>query len=164
MIQNAPWLKHYGDVPKSLDYPVTSMSELVLQSAAKYPDAVAYIFFGTKVSYSGFAARIDACARALAAAGIKEDERVTIYMPNVPQAVIMFYAVNRIGAVANMVHPLSAEEEIVFYINSSKSVAALTLDQFYTKFEPIMDRTTLKMLIVSGIDDGLAGLRKLPTG
>lgn len=53
MIQNAPWLKHYGDVPKSLDYPDTSMSELVLQSAEKYPDAVPYVFFGSKVSYSG---------------------------------------------------------------------------------------------------------------
>ncbi len=81
-------------------------------------------------------------------------------MPNTPQAVIMFYAVNRVGAVANMVHPLSAEEEIVFYINDSGSAAALTLDQFYPKFKSIMDRTSLKTLILTGIDDGLKGFKE----
>ena len=54
---------------------------------------------------------IDACAKALTAQKIKAGDRVTICLPNVPQAVIMFYAINKIGAVASMVHPLSAENE-----------------------------------------------------
>jgi long-chain acyl-CoA synthetase len=161
MTMNAPWLKYYENVPKNLDYPDCSMSDLVFETVKKHPDIIAYEFFGSKVTYKAFAAKIDECARALAAAGIKTDDRVTICMPNTPQAVIMFYAVNKIGAVANMVHPLSAEEEIVFYINSSKSAAALTLDQFYPKFKSIADRTALKLLILSGIDDGLDGLKKL---
>jgi long-chain acyl-CoA synthetase len=136
------------------------MVELVLETVKKYPDLIAYDFFGTKVTYAEFARQIDDCARALAAAGIRPDERVTICMPNTPQAVILFYAVNRIGAVANMVHPLSAEEEIVFYIQSSNSVAALTLDQFYPKFESIMDRLPLRLLILADIDDGLRGVKK----
>jgi long-chain acyl-CoA synthetase len=53
----------------------------------------------------------------------------------------MFYAVNLIGAVANMIHPLSAEKEIEFYLNESESVAAITLDQFYGKFESIRANT-----------------------
>jgi long-chain acyl-CoA synthetase len=158
---NAPWLKHYGSVPKNLQYPDCSMSDLVFRAAGKYPDAAAYDFFETGATYREFAGEIDECARALAGAGIKADDRVTICMPNVPQAVIMFYAVNRIGAVANMVHPLSAEEEIVFYINNSSSVAALTLDQFYPKFASIMDRICIKTLILTGIDDGLKGFKKL---
>lgn len=158
---NAPWLEHYGNVPKNLQYPDCSMSDLVFQTARKYPDTAAYDFFGSRASYAEFAGKIDECARALAAAGIKADDRVTICMPNVPQAVIMFYALNRIGAVANMVHPLSAEEEIVFYVNSSSSVAALTLDQFYPKFEAIMDRICIKTLLITGIDDGLKGIKKL---
>ncbi|NLA87225.1 MAG: long-chain fatty acid--CoA ligase, partial [Clostridiales bacterium] len=161
MILNAPWLEHYGNVPETLTYPDCSMSDLVFKAAAKYPDTTAYDFFGAGATYSGFAGQIDACARALSAAGIKPDDRVTICMPNTPQAVVMFYALNRIGAVANMVHPLSAEEEIVFYINSSNSVAALTLDQFYPKFESIMSRISIKTLILTGIDDGLRGISKI---
>ncbi|NMA25889.1 MAG: long-chain fatty acid--CoA ligase [Clostridiales bacterium] len=158
---NAPWLKHYGNVPTNLQYPDCSMSDLVFQAARKYPDVAAYDFFGCRASYAELTEKIDECARALASAGIKADDRITICMPNVPQAVIMFYAVNRIGAVANMVHPLSAEEEIVFYINNSNSVAALTLDQFYPKFEAILDRICIRTLIISGIDDGLKGIKKL---
>ena len=158
---SAPWLKHFGNVPSNLDYPDCSMSDLVYRAARKDPAVTAYDFFGTRVTYREFAGKIDECARALTAAGIKVDDRVTICMPNTPQAVVMFYAVNRIGAVANMVHPLSAEEEIVFYINSSNSVAALTLDQFYPKFEAIMDRISLKSLILTGIDDGLKGIKKI---
>jgi len=157
---NAPWLRHYGNVPVHLDYPDCSMSELVLETVRKYEKVTAFDFFGCTLTYREFGEKIDECARAVAAAGIKPGERVTICMPNTPQAVIMFYAVNRAGAVANMVHPLSAEEEIVFYINSSESVAALTLDQFYPKFEAIMERTCLKTLILSGIDDGLSGIKK----
>lgn len=157
---NAPWLRHYGNVPVHLDYPDCSMSELVLETVRKYENVTAFDFFGCTLTYREFGEKIDECARAVAAAGIKPGERVTICMPNTPQAVIMFYAVNRAGAVANMVHPLSAEEEIVFYINSSESVAALTLDQFYPKFEAIMERTCLKTLILSGIDDGLSGIKK----
>jgi long-chain acyl-CoA synthetase len=161
MKAEAPWLKFYGIVPSHLEYPDCSMVELVLETAVKYPDIMAFDFFGTKVTYREFAGKIDACAKALAALGIKEDERVTICMPNTPQAVIMFYAINRIGAVANMIHPLSAEEEIVHYINTSSSVAALTLDQFYPKFESITDRLSIKTLILTGIDDGLSGVKKL---
>ncbi len=158
---SAPWLEHYDNVPKNLQYPDCSMSDLVLEAARKYPDYIAYDFFGSKATYREYAGKIDECARALATAGIKAGDRVTICMPNTPQAVIMFYAVNRMGAVANMVHPLSAEEEIVFYVNSSSSVAALTLDQFYPKFESIMDRLTIKTLILTGIEDGLSGIKKI---
>ena len=161
MSLNAPWLNHYGDVPKTLDYPDCSMVALVLEAVKRYPDYTALDFFGCRMTYGAFADRIDEAARGLAAAGIKAGERVTICMPNTPQAVILLYAVNRIGAVANMVHPLSAEEEIVFFVNGSHSVAALTLDQFYSKFEPNMDRMpTLRTLILAGIDDGLSGIKK----
>jgi long-chain acyl-CoA synthetase len=160
MALNAPWLRHYGDIPQNLEYPDCSMADLVSESARRYPNVPAYDFFGSRATYGRFAEKIETCARALAAAGIKADERVTICMPNTPQALIAFYAVNRIGAVANMVHPLSAEEEIVFYINGSNSVAVLTLDQFYPKFEAIRDRINLRLLILAGIDDGLDGIKK----
>jgi long-chain acyl-CoA synthetase len=157
---NAPWLRHYGNVPEHLDYPDCSMSALVLETVKKYPDITACDFFGSTLTFREFAEKIDACARALAATGIKPGERVTICMPNTPQAIIMFYAVNRVGAVANMVHPLSAQEEICYYVSNSNSVAALTLDQFYPKFEAVMDRTPLRTLILAGIDDGLSGIKK----
>ena len=66
---------------------------------------------------------------------MRPGEKVTICLPNMPMAIAMFYGVNMIGAIANMIHPLSAEGEIEFYLNDSESVAAITVDMFYHKFE-----------------------------
>jgi long-chain acyl-CoA synthetase len=160
MTLKAPWLKHYGDVPHTLNYPDCSISQLVFSAAQKYPDYIAYNFFGCKKSYRKFYDEILLCADGLLAIGIQSDDRVTICMPNTPQAVIMFYALNHIGAVATMVHPLSAEEELVRFINSSSSVAVLTLYQFADKLSEILPRTGVRTLFLCGIEDGLSGIKK----
>ena len=58
---------------------------------------------------------------------------MTICLPNIPQALDCFYAVNRMGAVANMVHPLSAQSEIVYYLTVAESHIIVTVDLFYEK-------------------------------
>ncbi|MCL2820688.1 MAG: AMP-binding protein [Oscillospiraceae bacterium] len=161
MTINAPWLKSYGNIPHSLNYPDCSMAKMIFDTAEKYPDITAYDFFGCKQTYKNFASEIQQCARGLLSIGIRKADRFTICMPNTPQAVVMFYAVNLIGAVANMVHPLSAEEELVNYINGSNSTAVLTLDQFSPKFDEIMPRTEAGKLILAGVEDGLKGIKKI---
>ena len=152
---NTPWLNNYGDVPFNLEYFDGSMFEAVELVAGKYPDYIAFDFMGAKTSYRKFVKQVVCCARSLCAVGIKSGDKVTICMPNCPQTVIMFYAVNLIGAVANMVHPLSAEKEIEFYLKDSQSVAAITLDQFYPKFESVLKEVQLPYLIITSIADAL---------
>ena len=157
-----PWMPFMNGIPAQLDYFEGSMCEAVENIAEKYPNVIAYDFMGSHTNYRRCVEEIHACARALRAAGVKENDRVTIAMPNAPQAMSMFYAVNMVGAIANMIHPLSAEGEIEFYLNDSKSVAALTLDQFYGKFANIRQNTPgLKTLIVASIKDALNPVMKL---
>ena len=134
---SAPWLKYYGNTPASLEYPHKTMYEMVAAAAKKYPDHTAYIFMGKKTSYTEFMKRIHAAAKGLYKMGIRKGDKVTICMANTPQALDCFYALNRIGAIPNMIHPLSAAQEIAFYLNFSQSKAILTLDQFYEKVASI---------------------------
>ncbi len=157
----APWLDSYGDVPKTLEYFDGTLYEAVCKTAIEYPDFVAFDFMGKKTSYKKMISDIEECARALVTLGIVKDDRVTVALPNCPQAVIIFYAINAVGAVANMIHPLSSENEIKFFINKSKSVLAITLDQFYAKFSSIRADTTLKHLIITSIKDALAPVTKI---
>jgi len=157
----APWLSNYGDIPTTLTYKTGTMWEAVLDVAKEYPDYYAYMFMGKTTTYKQFTVEVDTCAKALRAIGIKEGDKITICMPNCPQAVIMFYAVNVVGAIANMIHPLSSENEIAFYINDSKSVAAITLDQFYGKFAAIRDKINLNHLLIADIKDALSPIMKL---
>ena len=135
---SAPWLAFYGSTPASLSYPDKTMYQLLADTAAEYPQNTACIFQGKKTSYARLLQRIDAAARGLYRAGIRKGDRVTVCMPNCPQALDCFYALNRLGAVANMIHPLSAAQEIAFYLNVSRSRAILTLDQFYGKVASIL--------------------------
>ncbi len=131
----APWLKYFGDMPAHLDYPKGSMYEAVRESAItkKKMNSVAYEFQGKKTNYKHFLNKIEVLGKAYKSIGIDEGDMVTVCMPNTPQGVDTFYALNRIGAVPAMIHPLSAVGEIAFYINSTHSKAVLVVDLFYEK-------------------------------
>ena len=153
---NAPWKSSLGEVPFNLDYFDGSMFEAVEKIAQQYPNNIAFDFMGRSTSYKSLVKEIEACAKALRTIGVREGDKVTIAMPNCPQAIQMFYAVNLIGGVCNMIHPLSAEKEIEFYLNESESVTAITLDQFYNKFENIRHNTKVVNIVIASIKDELS--------
>ena len=141
---------------RHLEYPEKTMFQMVEQNATDHPSAVAYEFFNKKTTYKDFVSRIEQAARAFIAAGIRRDDVVTICLPNVPQALICFYALDRIGAVANMVHPLSAQYEIAFYLNFSGSKMILTADMFCEKVEHALQRVQQRVtILVCRIQDEL---------
>ena len=152
----APWKDHLGDVPMHLNYFEGSMFEAVANIALQYPDNVAFDFMGRPTTYRRLVAEVEKCAKALKTIGVREGDAVTIAMPNCPQAIFMFYAVNLVGGIANMIHPLSAEKEIEFYLNESRSVTAITLDQFYHKFERIRENTGVVNIIIASVKDELS--------
>ena len=149
---SAPWLSFYGNTPTTLRYPSATMHQLVRAAAKKYPANIAHTFMGKKTTYREFVERIDDAAKGLTALGITKGDRVTICMPNCPQALECFYGLNRIGAIPNMIHPLSAPQEIAFYLDMSKSKAILTLDQFYEKVAGVAGDTTI---LIAKIKDAL---------
>lgn len=119
--------------PVSHPYPETTMFGALKQAAERFPTAPAFDFMGKITSFSTMIQKMEMAAGAFYQAGIRKNDVVTICMPNTPQAVICLYALNRIGAIANMVHPLSSQKNITFYLDYSESKMILTLDQFYPK-------------------------------
>ena len=151
-----PWKDNLGDLPMHLDYFEGTMYEAVKAIAEKYPNNVAFDFMGKSTTYKKLIEEIETCAKALRTIGIGDGDKVTIAMPNCPQSIYLFYAINAVGGIANMIHPLSAEKEIEFYLNESQSVTAITLDQFYHKFENIRHNTKVVNIVIASIKDALA--------
>ena len=140
-----------------LEYPEKTMFQMVERVAQDSPDAPAYEFYGRQVSYSAFVQRIQRAARAFTAMGIGKGDVVTICLPNIPQALDCFYALSRIGAVANMVHPLSAQNEITFYLNFSGSKVILTADMFCEKVEAALKQVDHPVtILVARMQDELS--------
>lgn len=155
---NAPWMKYYEGMPETLTYPSGSMYEAIRDYATAHNKlhSNAYEFQGKATNYEQFLGKIDRVARAYSAIGIGEGDRVTVCMPNAPQGIDTFYALNRIGAIPAMIHPLSAVGEITFYIKNSESKAVLVLDLFYEKvLEALKEIDRPVKVIVARIKDEL---------
>ena len=150
-----PHLELYGNVPITLDYPDCSMHEMLYEAVKKYPHYEALEYFGKSISYKKFYGKVETAAKALKAIGVAPGEKVTICMPNTPEAIIMFYAVNMIGAVASMIHPLSSENEVEFYMDAAKSKYILTVNLLAKKVISAANRVDAKKIIIANISDGM---------
>lgn len=154
----APWLSSFGSLPHTLVYSEKSMSAAVLDTAEREKEFPALTFMGRKISFTEMAGNIDLAAKAFYAAGVRPGNRVLVCLPNVPQAIYCLYGLNRIGAVAAMVHPLSAVGEIVHYLEEAQCDVAVTLDQFYAKFLEVKKQYPFRKLVIARVSDELPGV------
>lgn len=146
------------------DVPDVSMFGMVKISQKSHPDAAAYEYYGKSYTYSELVKNIEKISESYAAIGVKKGDIVTILMPNTPETVLSIYALNRIGAVANIVHPLSAQEEIKGYINASESRVLLCVDICTEKVAAVIDGTKLETVIVASAAESMnAVMRTLYT-
>lgn len=152
---DAPWYQFYDDIPRHIDYPDYSLYEAVLDIAVKYPNYTAYSYYGNNCSYEKFIMEIKQCSRAFKKMNINDGDVVTICMPNTPEAVICFYALNRLGAICNMIHPLSSEGEIKNYLNISDSKMIVAVDMVYEKISNIVEDTSVKDIVLVSVSNSM---------
>lgn len=143
------WIYHHNKLPKSVNYFEGSLYDAVYESALKYPYNTAIEYENNQITYKQLIKKINKVAKCLKYLGVQKGDKVTICMPNTPEEVAMFYAINEIGAVANMIHPLSSEKDIEYYLNKSDSKVMLCIDIAYKKVNNIIDNTNLKKVIVT---------------
>ncbi len=161
-LEERPWIKYYKEegYPYHLEYRDCSMVDALLEAVEKWPENVAYSYYGHKITYRQFAKKIENAARALKNYGVKEGDVVTICMPNTPEGITMVYAVNMVGAICNMVHPLSSEKELEYYITNTGSRYVLVIDAAFDKIYRVRDSANLERIIVVRPSDGLGFFKK----
>lgn len=156
-----PWLKYYKEgVPAHLNYPKGTMVGYFLEAVARYPENIAIEYYGRTYTYRAFYEMIRDTAKSLKSQGVKEGDTIAICMPNIPEAILMFYAANMVGALVSLIHPLSAEKEIQNYINGSGATFLLSLDLVYDKVHNIVDNTCIKKIVIASAGDSLKTIKK----
>ena len=111
-ILNYPWEKYYKPEDRNIDVPDISIYEYFEKSCFTISDEVALNYFGVKMTFKELIENIDLCSKSYRCYGVRSGDVISICMPNTPEAIIAFYAANKIGAVVNFIHPLSSEDEI----------------------------------------------------
>lgn len=158
---NYPWYKYYIGMKKHLNYPECSMYEMVLNTSKKHPANIAYSYYGNKVTYRGFIKKIDEAACAFIRMGVKKGDYVTIAMPNTPEALTCFYALNKLGAICNMMHPLSSEEEFKYGINLVKSKYLMVADIAYQKIKNIRKDICVEKILYAPVCESMDPLMRI---
>ena len=148
-----PWAKFYTKEDLKVKVPDTSMYEVLKEAVLIYESRPMINYFGKRFTYREFLNSVDRAALAFRSQGVRRGDIVTICMPNTPEAMISFYALNKIGAICNMIHPLSGETEIKEYLVSTNSVMLIMIDLCYEKVKNIIKETSVyKTIVVSARD------------
>ncbi len=145
-----PWLKYYSQEVIDAPLPECTIYEHIFNNNQDNLDRMALIYYGTKISYRKMFREISLIAGTLEDSGIKKGDIVTVCMINSPETIYLIFALNKIGAVANMVYGSSTSEELKKYILDVKSKIVFTLDIFQDKFAQIVDEAQLERVVVVG--------------
>ncbi len=151
-----PWVKFYEPgVKEHLTYPDLTVDKVLSESARRFPDHTALLFYGTKITYADLDLLVNRFANALAGLGVKKGDRVALMLPNVPQMVIAYYGALRLGAIAVATNPLYKEHELEVQLKDSGASTLVAVDLFYPVISPVLPKTEVKHLILCGIKDYL---------
>ena len=157
-----PWLKFYSDRAINSSVPTITIWEYMYESNKNYPNDIAIRYFSREIRFKEFFNHIDECAKSLNTLGVKPGEIVTVALPSIPEALYIVYALNKIGAVANMIHPLAGENEIVNYINEVESKVVIIFDKTLDIIKNSIGKTGIKQAVVVTAGESLSiGMKQL---
>lgn len=156
------WLRFYDDdVPRTLTFPPITIPDILRQTAEQYPNQIATVFVGGRLTYKQLKQQIDRLAGGLSELGIRKGDRVAIMLPNCPQAVIAYYAVLSLGAATVLTNPLYVESELEQLWGDAGVKAAIFLNMFWPKIESVSQKLNIEHLIATGIHDYMSPLKSV---
>lgn len=157
-----PWLKYYSEEAIHAPLPECTVYEYLWENNKDFPKDIALEYLGSEISYGELFAHIDKCVKALTALNVKQGDIVTVAMPSIPEALYMVYALNKMGAVANMIHPLAGEKELLHYLNEVNSEVAIIFESTYKIIAESIHTTPVKKAVVVSAGDSLSfGIKQL---
>jgi long-chain acyl-CoA synthetase len=150
------WFKSYdAEVPRHLDYPDLDIHALVRRAADENPQAVAIRFMGLSLTYGRLMELVDRLATALHKRGLARGDRVVLLLPNCPQFVICFFALQRLGVTAVLANPLNVERELIFKFQDSGARALIALDLLSQRVNNVQKEVSLDLVVYTSVGDFL---------
>ena len=155
-----PWLKYYTEEAINAPLPECTIYEYVYTKNKDNLTNNAIDYFGHKYTYAQMFDEIEKTTRAYSQAGICENDVVSICSFTTPETIFSFYALNRLGAVCNIIEPRTSSALIRDRINQTKSKILLVIDSFFHKIEPILDEINVEKIVVVNLSDAMPIAKK----
>ncbi len=151
-----PWLKYYSEEAINTPLPECTIYEYLWENNKDHLNDIAIWYINHKITYKELFEKIDQCAKAFIALGVTPGEIVTLAMPSIPEALYAVYALNKIGAVANMIHPLAGQQETVNYLNEVQSRIFLMFTGTWEIVKTALKDTSVETAVVVSPAESLA--------
>ena len=151
--------EHFPHWPAGLPYTLTTPQTTLVAnldiSALRYPEKIALVFFGKKITYRALKAEVDLLAAYLQQCGIKRSDRVILQMQNSPQFVMAFYAILRADAIVVPVNPMLLTDELRHTVEDSGAEIAISSQELLPQITPLLGATDLRRIVVACYADYL---------
>lgn len=155
-----PWLKYYSEDIINAPLPECSIYEIIYERNQDNLNRVAIDYYGKRITYKGLFKHIDSVACSLVKLGVKQGDIVSICMLNSLETIYLIYALNKIGAAANLISGLDSDREIIDHIGNANSPVLFTLDVFAERIQLIVEKTNLKHIVVSNLTQSMPAITK----
>lgn len=156
-----PWLQYYSEEAINAPLPEKTMYEYIYERNQDNLDQVAMSYYDSDTTYGEMFASIAHMASVLETEGVCEGDVVTVCMVNGPDTVCLLFAINKIGAVANMVYGTGSKQELKKQILDTKSKLVFTLDSYQDKFLMIAEETELKKVVVTNLTEAMSPMNQM---
>ena len=156
-----PWMKYYTEKAKGTPLPDCSIYEYMFNNNKDFPNDIAVLYFYRRITYGELFDNIEKTAKAFYMIGVRTGDIVTVAMPSMPEALYTVYALNRLGAVANMIHPLASENEIIHYLNEVKSKVFVMFTGTFDLVKNAISKTSVERAIVTSPAESLSAPMKM---
>ena len=153
-----PWLKYYKSEDVNRSIPEKTCYEMLVSSASKYKNNIAIDYYGTQISYDELLHKVDKIAVAFYTLGVRKNDIITLLAVSTPEIVCSFYALNKIGAISNMIDPRSNANAIKHYLDEVNSKFLVTLDLCCSNVEKVINSTKVEKIIVFSVCDSMPSL------
>jgi long-chain acyl-CoA synthetase len=162
-----PWLAHYDEgVTESVPIPDKPLDWYLAESARQKPDNIAIVFQGKQITYRDLNAAADAVAAGLVANGFKKGDRAVIYMPNIPQFMMIYFGILRAGGIVIATNPLYTERELKHQLQDCGAETVFVMSRYYPLLKNVQrqGKTQVKRIIVTHLKSYLPGAKRILYG
>lgn len=134
-----PWQKYYSKEAITANIPELTAYQYMVSQNKDNLSTKAIMYYGKKISYKNYIDMIDETARRLYNLGVTEGEVVTVMSVANPELEVLFYALNKLGAVINLIDVRSDYKQIKKYLMEVKSSEVVVMDNFLPEFDKCME-------------------------
>lgn len=136
---NKPWLKYYSEAALEAKVPRMTAYQYMCHENKDNLKTKAISYYGKKISFNDYISKIDDTARRLYNLGVSKGDIITVMSVCNPEIEILLYALNKLGAVMNLIDVRSDYKQIKKYITEVKSDTVFVMDNFLPEFDKCME-------------------------